>query len=97
VRRKGIAAAATSSERCLLQVDATLSARDARRLKLPRRIARAAAVAPAARLAVRLELTAKAASRLKRVKRQAISLSATCEDAAGNRSAPAVARFTLKR
>jgi len=97
VLKRGAAFTATTSEPCSFTADLRLAKRLAKRLKLPRRIARKLAVLPAGSRDLRVRPTRRAARKLRRVRRAAVTLAASCIDAAGNRGVASGRKLTLRR
>jgi len=96
-RARGVSLTVRSDEACLLEVEARLSATVARRLKIPARVASTSAIARVGTRSLRLVLTEKASRRLRRQRRVSLTLSATCRDVPGNRSATARRKVSLRR
>jgi len=97
VLKRGAAFKITTSEACLLTADLRLAKRLAKRLKLPRRIARKRAVLAAGTRALRVRPTRRAARKLRRLRRVGVTLAVSCVDAAGNRGVVKGRKLTLKR
>jgi hypothetical protein len=97
VLKRGAAFTATTSEPCLFTADLRLAKRLAKRLKLPRRIAREQAVLATGSRALRVRPTPRAARKLRRLPRVGVALAASCLDAAGNRGVANGRKLTLRR
>jgi hypothetical protein len=95
--RRGVAAVVGCTEGCAVGARLKLRARNARRLKLPRVVARGSRrLASAGAGTIRLRFTRPARRRLARLRRVKLTLNATATDSAGQRDARR-ARVTLKR
>ena len=97
VLKRGVAFKMTTSEACLLTADLRLAKRLAKRLRLPRRIARKGAVLAAGSRALRVRPTRRAARKLRRLRRVRVTLAASCVDVAGNRGVAKGRKLTLRR
>ena len=97
VLKRGVAFTMTTSEACLLTADLRLAKRLAKRLKLPRRIARKQAILAAGSRALRVRPTRRAARKLRRLRRVRVTLAASCVDVASNRGVAAGRKLTLRR
>jgi hypothetical protein len=97
VLKRGAAFKMTTSEACSLTADLRLAKRLAKRLKLPRRIARKRAVLTVGSHALRVRPNRRAARKLRRLRRVRVTLAASCVDMAGNRGAAKDRKLTLRR
>lgn len=96
VLSRGASFRITSTELCSLDAALTVSARDARRLRLPRRLATLkSALRPGAQT-LRLKPGRRASARLRRLRSVPVALTGACTDAAGNRT-PVSRAIRLRR
>jgi hypothetical protein len=82
--KTGVAFKITPTEACTLDVDLLLPAKVAKKLKLKRAIGSSAARLKAGANTVKVKASKAAQKKLKKQKSLKLSLSGTCEDAAGN-------------
>jgi Ca2+-binding RTX toxin-like protein len=99
IAKKGLLAKFACSEACTVTANLRLSAKDAKRLGLPKLIGRATKkLAAGGSSSVLVALTSRAQKRLRRLAgKVVVSLTLTAQDVAGNAATAPVRKITLKR